>query len=173
MKLFDLLGRSAWEILYALFGLRQVVRAVGLTVDARVRYVMVGGISAGMFCVLFAAGWCLLGDTVPYLLIATVAHLAVAAVVFPLHKRFVFQIEMSWRTGFLRFYPAFGCGFAGSIAGIVLLVDIGGMPVVGAQLTVLVVFTVLGYLVQRYWVFRQGRAKRRVVNTINRKGGCE
>lgn len=121
--------------------------------DSRFRYTLVGGVSAALFCGLFATGLFILEGDVSYLPIAVGAHIVSAVVVYPLHRAFVFRRRVPWLAGFARFYLVFGGGFVFSVIGLAVLVEMVGLPVLGAQAVMIVVLLVVGYLLQRFWVF--------------------
>lgn len=151
------MGVNRLPVVYSLLKERRdsgIVAAI--LADSKVRYFMVGSVSAGLYFTFFAAGWLALGHAVPYLVLAVMAHVMTAFLVYPIHRVFVFRSGVPWIAGFARFYTVFGSGFAFSMFGLTLLVETLGITPVIAQVIMIAVFPVIGYLVQRYWVFRQG-----------------
>jgi putative flippase GtrA len=128
--------------------------AVELFEDRRVRYVVVGGVAAAVYYMVFSGGWLLLSGHVPYLAMAVVANLVTAVATFPLYQRGVFRTVGPWLPGFLKFYAiCFWC-LVFTLVGLPLLVEIGRLPVLLAQAVVLVVSPLINYQVNRCWTFR-------------------
>ncbi|GAA3151641.1 hypothetical protein GCM10010466_48400 [Planomonospora alba] len=111
---------------------------------------------------LLALGLLILEGRVPYLFLVAVSHLLAVVIVYPWYRLVVFRVSRDpWITGCLRFY-AVGLSFlAASLAGLPLLVELAGIPILLAQLLVLPASTVLSYAINRSWAFRgRARAKR-------------
>lgn len=129
--------------------MRLLTRAVA---DRRVRYVLVGGLSAGFYYSAFTAIW--LTGILPYLLVAVVANLITAVVIYPVNRLVVFRTGGRWLTGFLRFYVVSLWALTFSLGGLPLLVEVGHLHVLVAQAIVIVVSALTNYQISRRWVFR-------------------
>ncbi|HYN94417.1 MAG TPA: GtrA family protein [Pilimelia sp.] len=131
---------------------RAAVRA--LLNDRRVRYVLAGGVSSACYYGLFAAGWLLPAGRVPYLLVALAANVVTAVLTYPLYRRAVFRRTGPALAGFWRFYATCLWALAFTLAGLPLLVEVAGLPVLPAQALVIVAAPLLNYQIHRFWAFR-------------------
>jgi putative flippase GtrA len=123
-----------------------------LLADRRIRYVLVGGLSAGFYYSAFSAIW--LTGRVPYLLVAVIANLVTALVIYPVNRLVVFRTGGPWLTGFLRFYVVSLWALMFSLGGLPLLVEVAHLHVLLAQAIVIVVSALTNYQISRRWVFR-------------------
>jgi putative flippase GtrA len=122
--------------------------------DERTKYLVAGGMTAIVYFGLFSGAWALLRGVIPYPLVALGAQGITVMLVYPLYRIVVFRPVGPWIWGLLRFYIACTSSFVLSIACLVLLAEITGLPVLFAQFISLVVLSVVVYPVQRYWTFR-------------------
>lgn len=123
--------------------------------DRRVRYLLVGAVSALVYYAIFSVGWLALGHRIPYLLMAVTANVCTAVVTYPLYRREVFQYTGSWLPGFLRFYATCLWALAVSLVGLPLLVELGHLPVLIAQAIIILVSPLINYQIHRFWAFRE------------------
>jgi putative flippase GtrA len=121
-----------------------------------VRYVLTGGVASAVYYAVFAAGWLV---SVPYLAMAVIANLVTAVVTFPLYRRGVFRSSGPWVPAFLRFYAVCLWSLGSNLIGLPLLVEVAGLPVLLAQLLMIVVVPLVNYQVNKHWTF--GVAARR------------
>ena len=118
----------------------QTVRFVlGLLSDRRIRYIIVGVIAAAVYYAIFTAGWLLSGRQVPYLAMVMIANLGCAMLTYPLYRHGVFGASGGFLRGFLRFYVLCLGSLVFSFAGMPLLVEAAGVPVLVAQAVLIVV----------------------------------
>ncbi|GAA3444123.1 hypothetical protein Pve01_70700 [Planomonospora venezuelensis] len=105
---------------------------------------------------LLALALLLLERVVPYLFLVAGSHLLAVMLVYPWYRLVVFRVSTgSWITGFARFYLV-GLSFLATSAVVLpVLVEIVGLPVLAAQVFVVPASTVLAYLVNRSWAFRE------------------
>ncbi len=115
-----------------------------------VRYVLTGGVASAVYYAVFACGWLV---SVPYLAMAVVANLVTAVVTFPLYRRGVFRFSGRWWPAFLRFYAVCLWSLGFNLVGLPLLVEVAGLPVLLAQVVVIVVVPLVNYQVNKYWTF--------------------
>ena len=115
-----------------------------------VRYVLTGGAATAVYYAVFAAGW-LVG--VPYLAMAVLANWITAVVTFPLYRRGVFRSSGPWVPAFLRFYAVCLWSLGVNLVGLPLLIEVARLPVLFAQLLVIVVVPLVNYQVNKYWTF--------------------
>jgi putative flippase GtrA len=121
-----------------------------------------GAATVALYSALLALGLLILEERVPYLFLVVVSHLMAVLIVYPWYRLVVFRVSAgSWITGYLRFYVVGLSFLATSFAGLPLLVELAGVPVLVAQLFVIPVSAVLGYAINRSWAFRsRTQAKR-------------
>ncbi|GAA3234773.1 GtrA family protein [Dactylosporangium siamense] len=129
--------------------------AVALYNDRRVRYLAVGGVSAVSYYGFFAAAYLLTRDHVHYLLLTIIANLVCAVVTFPLQRHFVFQSTGPVISGFLRFYVICLWALGFTLFGLPLLVEVCHVPVLIAQLVLIVAAPVVNYQLSKLWAFRR------------------
>ncbi|MEV4247608.1 GtrA family protein [Streptosporangium canum] len=136
------------------FGWRALLSAFG---SHRITYLMGSAMTAAVHCALLGLGLLVAGDSVPYLFLVVVSHCVTVAIVYPWYRLVVFRVSGdSWLRGYARFY-AVGLSFLGtSAAGIPILVEFAGIPIMMAQVVVIVLSPPLSYLVHRTWTFRHG-----------------
>ena len=115
-----------------------------------VRYVLTGSMATAVYYAVFAAGW-LVG--VPYLAMAVLANWLTAVVTFPLYRRGVFRSSGPWVPAFLRFYAVCLWSLGANLVGLPLLIEVAGLPVLLAQLLVIVVVPLVNYQVNKHWTF--------------------
>src|SRR5688572_14535194 len=100
-----------------------------LWADRRVRYLFVGGLSVLANYVIFSGVWLASGAHWPYLVVAVIANLATAAVMFPAYRRSVFRADGARRGAFLRFCVVWFTGLGLGLVGLPLLVEGARLPV--------------------------------------------
>jgi putative flippase GtrA len=122
--------------------------------DRRVRYVIVGGIAAGVYYVPFAAIWLLSGGRVPYLVDAVISNFICAVLTFPLYRGGVFGSNAPLLSSFLRFYLVCLWSLVFTLVGLPLLVEVAGVPVLLAQAILIVLNPLINYQVNKFWTFR-------------------
>jgi putative flippase GtrA len=123
--------------------------------DRRIRYVIVGGIAAAVYYAIFTAGWLLSARQVPYLAMVLVANLGCAVLTYPLYRHGVFGASGGFLRGFLRFYVLCLGSLVFSFAGMPLLVEAAGVPVLVAQAVLIVVWPLFNYQLSKRWAFRR------------------
>src|SRR5687767_13252035 len=64
--------------------------------DQRIRYLFTGGITAGVYYLIFSAGWLLSSGRIPYLLMAVIANLGTAVLTYPIYRVAVFRAGGGW-----------------------------------------------------------------------------
>jgi putative flippase GtrA len=124
-------------------------KAIAYAVENRqLRYLVVGGLNT-LFClVAFIAIYQLLGDRIHYLGTLVLAYAIGIVTGFAAHRRFVFQVRGRLAGDFLRFTAVNLGGFAINAALLPLLVEVGGVPAIPAQVVAMgctVVATYFGH----------------------------
>ena len=119
-----------------------------------VRYLLAGGTAAVLYYAVFAAGWSTLGGRMPYLVVAVLANLVTALPTYQIQRRLVFRATGPWWRGFLRFYVLCLGSLACVTAGLPLLVEVAGLPVLVAQALVIGGSPLVNYQLARLWAFR-------------------
>src|SRR5689334_10966444 len=118
-------GRDSYSRRLALFS------ALG---GHRITYLMSGAMTAVVYYCLLGLGLATAKDAVPYLFLVVACHAVTVVMVYPWYRLVVFRDSgTSWTVGYLRFY-AEGLSFLGaSLAGLPLLVELAGIPLMMAQ----------------------------------------
>jgi putative flippase GtrA len=129
--------------------------ATAMLNDRRVRYILAGGVSSVTYYAIFAAGWLLFPQQLSYLIVMIVANLLTATVTYPLYRIGVHQVAGPWLRGFGRFYLTCLWALLFGLLGLPLLVEVAGLPVLLAQVIVIIIWPVLNYQLQKYWVFKR------------------
>ncbi|MFI2278615.1 MULTISPECIES: GtrA family protein [Catenuloplanes] len=119
--------------------------------DRRAHYVLAGGLGAGVYYGLFSGGWLIFQSG--YLLLAVLANAATAVLTYPIYRR-IFGGTGSWVAGLVRFYLVSLGSLACTLAGLPLLVESAGLPVLPAQALIIVIAPVITYQLHRGWSFR-------------------
>ncbi|WP_268245571.1 GtrA family protein [Planomonospora parontospora] len=116
---------------------------------------MGGVMTVAVYFGLLALGLLILEERVPYLFLVAVSHLLAVAAVYPWYRLVVFRVSTgSWIAGLARFYLVGLSFLATSVTVLPLLVELAGVHVLLAQSMVIPVSTVLAYLINRSWAFR-------------------
>ncbi len=125
-----------------------------------------GAISAAVYYAFFAGGYALLGDhlfsraAVSADVVAVLANLATAVVVYPLYRRHVFGWDGAWLRGFPRFYVITLSGLVWALIGLPVLIEIVGLPALVALAIIIAALPLLNYQFLRLWTFRAGPRRR-------------
>jgi putative flippase GtrA len=128
--------------------------------DQRVRFLLAGAAGAALYYLLFSLGWLAFGARVPYPLLAVATGTACAALTYPLYRHLVFRASGPSLRGFWRFYAVCLWSLAVNLAGLSVLVETVGLPVLLAQALVVVGGPVVNYQISRVWAFRRRDACR-------------
>ncbi|WP_433053285.1 GtrA family protein [Dactylosporangium sp. CS-033363] len=123
--------------------------------DRRVRYVAVGGFSSAVYYALFTAIYLTTRGHLHYLAIPILANLGCALATYPLQRRWVFQSSGPVVSGFLKFYVICLWALAFTYAGLPLLVELAGVPVLIAQAVLIVTAPLINYQLSKFWAFRR------------------
>jgi len=75
---------------------------------------------------------------------------------FAFNRRWTFRHGGGFKGSFLRYAVVYLIGYVANLAGLILFVDMLGLPHLPVQAALIVVIAVLLFLLQKYWVFRQG-----------------
>jgi putative flippase GtrA len=126
--------------------------------DSRARYVAVGGTSAVVYYVVFAAGYWLVGRHVQYLILAFVTNLINCVLMYPLYRSVVFRSTAPWLRGFYRYYVICLWSFVFAVILLPPLIELLHIPVLVSILIVLVLQPIVNYQANKLWAFRH-RAK--------------
>jgi putative flippase GtrA len=123
--------------------------------DRRVRYVAVGGVSSAVYYLLFAAIYLSTRHHLHYLAVPVLANLGCAIATYPLQRRWVFRSKGPVLSGFLKFYVICLWAMLFTYAGLPLLVELAGVPVLVAQAVLIVTAPLLNYQLSKFWAFRR------------------
>ncbi|GAA2329213.1 GtrA family protein [Dactylosporangium salmoneum] len=123
--------------------------------DRRVRYVAVGGFSSAVYYALFAALYLTTRHHLHYLALPVLANLGCAIATYPLQRRWVFVSKGPVLSGFLKFYVICLWAMLFTYAGLPLLVELAGVPVLVAQAVLIVTAPLVNYQLSKSWAFRR------------------
>lgn len=119
-----------------------------------VRYLFVGGwntlFGVGLFTLLY---W-LWGTEQNYLLIGIVANILAVTNAFLCYKWIVFRTHGNYLREYLKCWTVYGGTYLISMAGMVLLVELGGMNPILANIVLTVLNIAWSYLGHRFFSFR-------------------
>ncbi|GGM84549.1 GtrA family protein [Dactylosporangium sucinum] len=132
---------------------------VALANDRRVRYLLVGGVSAVSYYAFYATLYLLTRDWLHYLVPTFAANFLCALVTYPLQRQFVFQSKGPVIAGFFKFYVVCLWALGFTLVGLPLLVELAGIPVLISQAILIVTAPIINYQLTKFWVFRIRRTK--------------
>jgi putative flippase GtrA len=134
------------------FGWRKLISAHA---GHRITYLLAGAMTAVVYYALLGLALLVAGNAAPYLVLVVVSHFVTVVAVYPVYRLVVFRVSgVSWISGYLRFYVV-GLSFLGaSLAGLPLLVEVAGLPLMVAQGLIILASPPLSYLINRTWTFR-------------------
>lgn len=136
---------------------RAVISVLG---GHRITYLMSGAATAVVYYCLLGLGLAVAGDSIPYLFLVVVCNFMTVVIVYPWYRLVVFRSSgESWIRGYLRFYLVCLSFLGASLAGLPLLVELVGIPVMVAQGLIIIASPPLTYAIHRTWTFRD-RGKR-------------
>ena len=117
-----------------------------------IRYGLAGGVTQAVYLTTMAvAMW---GGT-HYLLALALAQVAAITFAFPTYRNLVFVAEGSVLRQFGSFMGVWWTGAAMSLVGVPVLVELAGLPPLGAQVIVLTFVVLASYLGHRTITFRR------------------
>lgn len=119
----------------------------------QVRYLVVAGATASGYLGLVATG---LAMSLPYMLAIAAAQVATIACAFPAYRRWVFASSGRWQSDLRRFLSVWSTGMVAGLAGTPALVELAGMPPLGAQVLAIALVAVGSYLGHRFYSFGRG-----------------
>jgi putative flippase GtrA len=133
-------------------GWRAVISVLG---GHRITYLMAGAMTAAVYYALLGLGLLFANGGIPYLFLVVVGHAITVVIVYPWYRLVVFRVSgESWLIGYLRFY-AVGVSFlAASLAGLPIMVELLGIPIMAAQALIIAMSPPLSYAIHRTWTFR-------------------
>ena len=123
--------------------------------DQRVAFLLVGGVNT-----LVGLGWFVLfqylvGRRWGYMATLILAHVCAVLCAFVLHRKLVFRVHGQVLLDLARFEVVNLGALAANAVLLPLFVEIGGLPVVGAQCAATVVTVVSTYAGHRFFSFRR------------------
>ena len=123
--------------------------------DQRLRFLVVGGYNTLFGLAVFAGLYAALHSRVHYLLILVVAHVLAIANAFTTYRLLVFGHTGAVWPSLGRFGLVYGFLFVANAAGLVVLVEIIGLPVFAAQVLLVVASVTLSYVLHGRFTFRR------------------
>lgn len=134
----------------------RLLGAVGAVVaDQRVRFLLVGGFNTVFGFSLFAALDATVGNTIHYLGVLGVSHVVSTLVAFTLYRTLVYRVRGNLLVDLLRFWSLYASVLAVNAAFLPVLVEIGGVQPILAQLAFLVLTIIVSYVGHGRFSFRR------------------
>lgn len=121
--------------------------------NEQVRFLAVGAYNTLFGYAAFAVFYLWLHETMHYLVIAVIAHVIAVVNAFFAHRILVFRVRGHLLADFVRFNITTLASTAIGLAGLAVLVDLGGIHPLIAQAIVLAVTVVLTYVVHKLYTF--------------------
>lgn len=109
------------------------------------------GFAFGVFALLQLA----IGDAVGYLVILLLAHVLGVLEAFVVYRRGVFQVTGSLWADLARFESVYLVALAVNAVLLPLLVEVGGLPVIGSQAIVVVATSLVSFFGHKRFSFRR------------------
>ena len=130
--------------------------------DERTRFVLVGGVNTVIGYSLFALAQVTLGEAIGYLGSLALSYAVAVIIAFFLHRRFTFRVQGTGSPALdlVRFIGVNLAVLGVNAVVLAVLVEVAGLPPLGAQAIALVVATVLSYLGHRFISFRRRSGRR-------------
>lgn len=126
-----------------------------LASDQRTVFLGMGAINTAFAFAVFVTLQLTLGDHLQYLVILLVTHVLGVLEAFTLYRLFVFRVRGNLLLDLLRFESVNLVAFTVNLALLPLLVEVGGLPVILAQVVVLGVVTLGTFLGHKHFSFRR------------------
>ncbi len=127
--------------------------------DERIRFLAVGGINTVVGYVLFVVFNAILELWLdrPYFIALYASYAFATILAFNLHRRVTFQVASTGRVmvDFVRFQSVYVVSLVINTLALPLLVEIAGLAPWAAQLTILVVTTLISYFGHKWFSFRR------------------
>jgi putative flippase GtrA len=142
-------------------GGRPVGRFRGMHRDPRVAFVGVGAVNTVLGTAFFVGLELTLGRVAGYLVVLVVAHVLSVLCAFVLHRRLVFRVRGNVLLDLGRFELVYIGGLGANMVLLPLMVEVGGLPVIAAQLIVVAIMAPLSYLAHRHFSFRRSTSAAR------------
>jgi putative flippase GtrA len=123
--------------------------------DERVSFVGVGAVNTLVGAVVFVALQMTLGQVVHYLAVLFAAHIISVLCAFVLHRSMVFRVTGNVLGDFVRFESVYLAALGLNAALLFALVEVGGLPVIVAQLTTVAATGLMSFFGHKYFSFRR------------------
>lgn len=123
--------------------------------NQRVRFLVVGAYNTLFGYAVFALLYTWLHQSVHYLVIAVIAHVVAVVNAFLAHRWLVFRARGNLLADFVRFNITTLGATAIGLAGLAVLVDLGGLHPLLAQGIVMAVTVVLTYIGHQRFTFKR------------------
>lgn len=132
-----------------------------LLATQEVAFLVVGALNVGIGLSWFVGLHLLLGERLGYMGTLGLAYAAAILCAFWLHRRFVFRVRGQVLVDLTRFTLVQLVSLGINALVLPLLVEMGGLPVVPAQMTALVVVVVFSYFAHLLFSFRRSHRSHR------------
>lgn len=121
---------------------------------------LVAFLGAGAFNTAFAFGvfallQITLADHVHYLVVLLIAHVLGVLEAFAVYRRGVFKVQGNVLRDLARFESVYLVALAVNAALLPLLVEVGGLPVIGSQFLVVVATSLVSFFGHKHFSFRR------------------
>jgi len=128
--------------------------------DARVRFLIIGGVNTVVGYGLFVMVQAVVGVHISYFGSLLLAHVGASLLAFTLYRRWVFRVEGHVTRDFLRFQLVYIVPLLANFLALPLLVELVGLNVYLAQALIVLVSSVVSYLGHKFFSFRRPAAPR-------------
>ncbi len=126
-----------------------------LLADERVAFLGVGALNTGVGAVAFISLQLTLGRVTHYLVVLLCAHVISVLIAFGLHRRLVFRVRGNVLVDLLRFETVYLGALAVNLAVLPLLVEVAGIPVIGSQLLIVFITSLISFFGHKHFSFRR------------------
>jgi putative flippase GtrA len=132
-----------------------------LITDQRVRFLLVGGFNTAFGYGLFVLFELTFGGHTNYLLSLYLSYGIAIVIAFVLHRRFTYQVLGRGKLflDFIRFTSVYLVSLIVNTIALPLLVELGGLPPILAQVIVVGCTTVISYFGHKFFSFRRRSAR--------------
>lgn len=117
-----------------------------------VRFLAVGLITNGS---LYAAYLAITSLGLEHKLAMTLVYVSGVVMGFLFNRNWTFRHNGQFASGFMRYASIYFAGYIVNLCGLYLLVDIFGYPHQIMQLIIGALLTIVFFIAQRYWIFKQ------------------
>ena len=123
--------------------------------DQRFRFLVTGGINTAFGLLVFTGLDLALRDVLNYLVVLLFAHVIGVLEAFYLYRQTVFRVRGNLLPDLLRFESVYLVALAVNFALLPLLVEVGGLPVIGSQFLIVGITALFSFFGHKHFSFRR------------------